>query len=112
MILFLEHLLFVVKVQGSIAEGYFSLMKGWHSETMGYQPAASGIYTAWISKMLRGARRNFPSRFAEREAHSVAVFQSFKKAYISNARKTAILGNNTMVGASCAVCPFSAVSTS
>ena len=26
--LFLEHLLFVVKVQGSTAEGYFSLMKG------------------------------------------------------------------------------------
>ena len=57
-------------------------MKGWHAEIMGYQPAASGIYTTvWIPKMLRGARRNSPSRFAEREAHSVALFQIFKKAY-------------------------------
>ena len=30
--------------------------------------------------MLRGARRNFPSRFAEREAHSVALFQNFRNA--------------------------------
>ena len=82
MMLFLEYLLFVVKVQGSTAEGYFSLMKGWHAEIMGYQPAASGVYTTvWISKMLRGARRNFPSRFAEREAHSVALFQNFRKPY-------------------------------
>ena len=45
MMLFLEHLLFVVKVQGPTAKGYLSLMKGWHAEIMGYQPAASGIYT-------------------------------------------------------------------
>ena len=57
-------------------------MKGWHAEIMGYHPAATGIYTTvWISKMLRGARRNFPSCFAEREAHSVALFQNFRKAY-------------------------------
>ena len=82
MMLFLEHLLFVVKVQGPTAEGYFSLVKGWHSEIMVYQPAASGIYTTvWISKMLRGARRNLPLRFADREAHPVALFQNFRKAY-------------------------------
>ena len=60
MVFLLEHLLIGVKVQGSTAEGYFRLMKGWHSEVMGYQPAASGIYTiVWISKMLRGALLSF-----------------------------------------------------
>ena len=81
-LLFLEYLLFEVGVQGSTCESYFSLMKGWHGEEMGYQPASSGLFTSvWISKMLRGARRNFPSRFAEREAHSVIFFQRFRKAF-------------------------------
>ena len=78
LMLFLEYLLFEVRVQGSTCESYFSLMKGWHGEEMGYQPASSSLFTAvWISKMLRGARRNFPSVFAEREAHSVTFFRSF-----------------------------------
>ena len=78
--LFLGYLLFEVKVQGSTCESYFSLMKGWHGEMMGYQPASSGLFTTvWISKLLRGARRNFPSRFAEREVHSVILFQKFRR---------------------------------
>ena len=72
LIMFLDYFLCTVGVQGSTCESYFSLMKGWHGEATGYQPAASGIFTlVWISKLLRGARRNFPSTFAEREAHSV-----------------------------------------
>ena len=35
----------------------------------------------WISKLLRGARRNFPSVFAEREAHSVILFQKFRRPF-------------------------------
>ena len=63
LMMFLNYLLYTVGVQGSTCEPYFSLVKG-------YQPAASGIFTTvWISKLLRGARRNFPSKFAEREAH-------------------------------------------
>ena len=31
--------------------------------------------------MLRGARRNFPSKFAEREAHSVTFFQKSRRPY-------------------------------
>ena len=82
MMLFLEYLLFEIGVQGSTCESYFSLMKGWHGENMGYQPAASGIFTTvWISKLLRGARRNFPSKFAEREAHSVIFFKRFRRQY-------------------------------
>ena len=80
--MFLDYLLYAVGVQGSTCESYFSLMKGWHGEAMGYQPAASGILTSvWISKLLRGARRNFPSTFAEREAHSVCYFQKFRTPY-------------------------------
>ena len=80
--MFLNYLLYTVGVQGSTCESYFSLMKGWHGEAMGYQPAASGIFTTvWISKLLRGARRNFPSKFAEREAHSVTLFQKFRASY-------------------------------
>ena len=49
---------------------------------MGYQPASSGLFTTvWISKLLRGARRNFPSRFAEREAHSVTLFQKCRRPF-------------------------------
>ena len=82
LLLFLDYLLFEVKVQGSTFESYFSLMKGWHGEMMGYQPASSGLFTTvWISKLLRGARRNFPSRFAEREAHSVILFQKFRRPF-------------------------------
>ena len=82
LMLFLDYLLFEVKVQGSTCESYFSLMKGWHGEMMGYQPASSGLFTTvWISKLLRGARRNFPSRFAEREAHSVIWFQKFRRPF-------------------------------
>jgi len=41
-----------------------------------------GLFTTvWISKILRGARRNFPSRFAEREAHSVILFQKFRRQF-------------------------------
>ena len=66
LMLFLEYLLFEVRVQGSTCESYFSPTKGWHGEEMGYQPAPSGLFTtAWISKMLRGARRIFPPVFAE-----------------------------------------------
>ena len=82
LMMFLEYLLFEVRVQGSTCESYFSLMKGWHGEEMGYQPSSSGMFTSvWISKMLRGARRNFPSKFAEREAHSVTLFQKFRRPY-------------------------------
>ena len=82
LMLFLEYLLFEVRVQGSTCESYFSLMKGWHGEEMGYQPASSGLFTTvWISKILRGVRRNFPSKFAEREAHSVTLFQKFRRRY-------------------------------
>ena len=82
LMLFLDYLLFEVKVQGSTCESYFSLMKGWHGEMMGYQPASSGLFTTvWISKLLRGARRNFPSVFAEREAHSVILFQKFRRPF-------------------------------
>ena len=81
--LFLECLLFEVRVQGSACESYFSLMKGWHGKEMGCQLASSGLFTTvWISKMLRGARRNFPSVFAEREAHPVAYFQKFRRPYV------------------------------
>ena len=80
--LFLEYLCFEVRVQGSTRGSCFSLMEGWHGEEMGYQPVSSGLLTAvWISKMLRGARRNFPSAFAEREAHSVTFFQKFRRPY-------------------------------
>ena len=49
---------------------------------MGYQPASSGLFiTVWISKLLKGARRNFPSRFAEREAHSAILFQKFRRNF-------------------------------
>ena len=82
LMLFLEYLLFEVRVQGSTCESYFSLMKGWHGEEMGYQPSSSGLFTTvWISKMLRGARRQFPSKFAEREAHSVIFFKRFRSLY-------------------------------
>ena len=80
--MFVDYLLYTVGVQGPTCESYFSLMKGWHGEAIGYQPAASGIFTsAWISKLLRGACRNFPSKFAEREAHSVSYYQKFRAAY-------------------------------
>ena len=82
LMMFLDCLLYTAGVQGSTCESYFSLMKGWHGESMGYQPAASGIFTSvWISKLLRGAHRNFPSTFAEREAHSVSYFQKCRAAY-------------------------------
>ena len=82
LVLFLEYLLFEFRVQGSTCESYFSLMNGWHSEEMGYQPASRGLFTTVrISKILRGARRNFPSAFAEREAHSVIYFQKFRRLY-------------------------------
>ena len=75
---FLEYVLFEFRVQGSACESYFSPMKGWHGEEMGYQPASRGLLTtAWISKMLRGARRNFPSKFAEREAHWFFIKELF-----------------------------------
>ena len=75
LVLFLDYLLFEVKVQGSTCESYFSLMEGWHRGMVGYQPASTSLFTTvWISKILRGARRNFPSRFAEREAHSAILF--------------------------------------
>ena len=68
---FLEYLLFEVRVQGSACGSYFSLMKGWNGEEMGYQPASSGLFTTvWISKVLRGVRRTFPSVFAEREGRT------------------------------------------
>ena len=82
LMLFLDYLLFEVKVQGSTCESYFSLMKGWHGEMMGYQPASSGLFTTvWISKLMRGARRKFPSRFAEREALCAILFQKFRKQF-------------------------------
>ena len=82
LMLFLDYLLFEVKVQGSTCESYFSLVKGWHGEMMGYQPASSGLFTTVrISKLLRGARHNFPSRFAEREAHSAILFQNFRRQF-------------------------------
>ena len=47
----------------STAEGHFSLMKGWHSSIMGYAPAHSGVFVSrWIPKILRGIRREFPSK--------------------------------------------------
>ena len=80
--MFVDYLLYTVGVQGSTCESYFGLMKGWHGEAIGYQPAASGIFTsAWISKLLRDACRNFPSKFAEREAHSVSYYQKFRAEY-------------------------------
>ena len=45
LMLFRECLLFEIRVQGSACESYFSLMKGWHGEGMGYQPASSGLFT-------------------------------------------------------------------
>ena len=49
--LLLEYLLFEVRVQGSTCESYFSQMKRWCGEEMGYQPASSGLFTTvWISK--------------------------------------------------------------
>ena len=80
--MFLDYLLYTAGVQGSTCESYFSLMKGWHGEAIGFQPAASGIFTTvWISKLLRGTRRNPPSKFAEREAHSVSYFKKFRASY-------------------------------
>ena len=80
LMLFLEYLLSEIRVQGSTCESYFSLMKGWNGEEMGYQPASSGLFTTvWISKMLRGARRNFPSVFDEREVHSVTFFKKISE---------------------------------
>ena len=47
------------------------VMRRWGFVKNLFPPASSGLFTTvWISKMLRGARRNFPSKFAEREAHS------------------------------------------
>ena len=45
LMLFLEYLLFEVRVQESTRESYFSITKGWHGEEMGYQPASSGLFT-------------------------------------------------------------------
>ena len=45
LVLFLGYLLFEVHVQGSTCESYFSLMNGWHSEEMGYQPASRRLFT-------------------------------------------------------------------
>ena len=51
------------------------------------------------------AMREHPAAFAASAALGVGV------NYLSVRRKTAELENNTMMGASCAVGPFSAVST-
>ena len=57
----LEFLLHEQGVQGSTAESYFSMRKGWHAEVMGYAPAHSGVFISrWIPKILRGIRREFP----------------------------------------------------
>ena len=78
----LEKLVHVQGVQGSTAESYFSMMDGWHSEIMGYAPARSGIYVSrWIPKILRGIRREFPSKLKGREAHSVACFEPMRLPY-------------------------------
>ena len=69
-------------VQGSTAESYFSMMKGWHAEVVGYAPAHSGVFISrWIPKILRGLRREFPSKLKGREAHSVANFLPFRERY-------------------------------
>ena len=53
LMIWLESLVHETGVQGSTAEGYFSLMKGWHSEIMGYAPAHSGVFVSrWIPKIL------------------------------------------------------------
>ena len=78
----LESLVHETGVQGSTAEGYFSLMKGWHAEVMGYAPAHSGVFVSrWIPKILRGIRREFPSKLKGREAHSVACFLPMREKY-------------------------------
>ena len=78
----LESLVHEQGVQGSTAESYFSLMKGWHAEVMGYTPAHSGVFISrWIPKILRGIRREFPSELKGREAHSVACFLPFRERY-------------------------------
>jgi len=57
----LESLVHEQGVQGSTAESYFSMMKGWHAEVMGYAPAHSSVLISrWIPKILRGIRREFP----------------------------------------------------
>ena len=77
LMLFLEYLLFEVRVQGSTCESYFSLMKGWHGEARdGLSASLEWPFRCRVDiKKARGARRNFPSVFAEREAHSVIYFQ-------------------------------------
>ena len=79
----LESLVHETGVQGSTAEGYFSLMKGLHSEVMGYSPPAhSGVFVSrWIPKILRGIRRGFPSKLKGREAHSAACFLPMREKY-------------------------------
>ena len=78
----LESLVHEQGVQGSTAESYFSMMKGWHAEVMGYAPAHSGVFISrWIPKILRGLRREFPSKLKGREAHSVACFLPFRESY-------------------------------
>ena len=78
----LESLVHEQGVQGSTAETYFSLFKGWHAEVMGYAPAHSGVFVSrWIPKILRGLRREFPSKLKGREAHSVACFLPFRDRY-------------------------------
>ena len=57
-------------------------MKGWHSEIMGYAPAHSGVFVCrWIPKILRGIRREFPSKLKGREAHSVVCFLPMREKY-------------------------------
>ena len=78
----LESLVHEQGVQGSTAESYFSMMKGWHAEVMGYAPAHSGVFISrWIPKILRGLRREFPSKLKGREAHSVTCFLPFRERY-------------------------------
>ena len=78
----LEALVHEQGVQGSTAESYFSMMKGWHSEVMGYAPGHSGVFVSrWIPKILRGIRREFPSKLKCREAHSVTCFLPCRDRY-------------------------------
>ena len=78
----LESLVHEQGVQGSTAETFFSLFKGWHAAVMGYAPAHSGVcFSRWIPKILRGIRREFPSKLKGREAHSVVCFLPFRERY-------------------------------
>ena len=49
---------------------------------MGYAPVHSGVFVSrWIPKILRGIRREFPSKLKGREAHSVACFLPMRETY-------------------------------